>query len=108
MGDAQGVRELPPAWMACLTEEDGQFIRRFILASGSLKEIAQQYSVSYPTVRSRLDRLIAKIRVAESPVPKDPLERKLQLLVADGRLSTHLARELVDAYRKSAQKRSER
>lgn len=44
-----------PEWMAELDEEDVAFIRRFLLASGSLKEVAGEYGVSYPTVRLRLD-----------------------------------------------------
>ena len=54
-----------PEWMAELDEEDVAFIRRFLLASGSLKEVAGEYGVSYPTVRLRLDRLIQKIRLGE-------------------------------------------
>ena len=53
--------EMIPEWLANLEEEDVAFIKRFLLASGSLKEIAAQYGVSYPTVRLRLDRLIQKI-----------------------------------------------
>ena len=52
-----------PIWMASLEDEDAAFIKRFVLASGSLKETAAQYGVSYPTVRLRLDRLIQKIRL---------------------------------------------
>ena len=54
--------EMIPEWLANLEEEDVAFIKRFLLASGSLKEIAAQYGVSYPTVRLRLDRLIQKIK----------------------------------------------
>ena len=43
--------EIVPDWMADLEEEDLAFIKRFLLASGSLKEIAKQYGVTYPTVR---------------------------------------------------------
>ena len=39
---------LPP-WMTDLEEEDWAFAKRFLLASGSLKEVAAQYGVSYPT-----------------------------------------------------------
>lgn len=46
--------ELLPDWMSGLEEEDLAFIKRFILASGSLKEMAAQYGVTYPTVRLRL------------------------------------------------------
>ena len=40
-----------PVWMEALEDEDVTFIRRFVLASGSLKEMAAQYGVSYPTDR---------------------------------------------------------
>ena len=55
-----------PAWMAELEEEDLTFIKKFILSSGSLKEVAALYGVSYPTVRLRLDKLIQKIRLTET------------------------------------------
>ena len=35
--------EVVPEWMAGLEEEDVVFIKKFILASGSLKEMAAQY-----------------------------------------------------------------
>lgn len=52
--------EIIPDWMANLDDEDVIFIKKFILASGSLKEIASQYHVTYPTVRLRLDKIIQK------------------------------------------------
>ena len=52
-----GIRNAPN-WILSLEEEDLEFIKNFILNSGSLKEIAKIYNVSYPTVRIRLDRLI--------------------------------------------------
>ena len=44
-----------------LGSEDQQFALAFILRSGSLKEMARLYGVSYPTVRNRLDDLIARL-----------------------------------------------
>ena len=44
-----------------LSSEDQQFALAFILRSGSLKEMARLYGVSYPTVRNRLDELIARL-----------------------------------------------
>lgn len=41
------------------------------MASGSLKEIAKEYDVTYPTVRLRLDRLIQKIKVCDE-MDNDP------------------------------------
>ena len=58
--------EIVPEWMRNLEEEDIVFLKKFVLASGSLKEIASQYGVTYPTVRLRLDRLIQKIKMEEN------------------------------------------
>ena len=45
--------------LARLSNEDQQFVLSFILSSGSLKQMAGLYGVSYPTVRNRLDDLIS-------------------------------------------------
>ena len=95
-----------PAWLAALSSEDVQFLKRFLIASGSLKDLAEEYQVSYPTIRGRLDRLIAKVRVAEDPKITDPFARKLQILVADGALPQAMARELLEAHRESKRGRS--
>ncbi|MCI8813539.1 MAG: DUF2089 domain-containing protein, partial [Oscillibacter sp.] len=55
-----------PIWLADLEDEDAAFIKKFVLSSGSLKEVAALYGVSYPTVRLRLDRLIQKIKISET------------------------------------------
>jgi hypothetical protein len=47
--------------LAQLPGEDQEFIVRLIEASGSLKEMARVYGISYPTMRNRLDSLIDKI-----------------------------------------------
>ncbi len=52
----------PETRLGNLLIEHQRFIEMFVLASGSLKEIAKQTGVSYPTVRSRLDRIIEELR----------------------------------------------
>ena len=64
--------EVVPEWMVDLDDEDVAFVKRFLLASGSLKEVARQYGVTYPTVRLRLDRLIQKIRRIARPIRTSP------------------------------------
>ena len=61
-----------------LSPEQQQFAVDFILASGSLKEIATKYGISYPTVRSRLDRVIERLQ-ARRP---DEEERRASVLDA--------------------------
>ena len=88
-----------PSWMAGLEEEDAAFIKKFVLASGSLKEMAGLYGVSYPTVRLRLDRLIQKIRLAET-AEADPYVALVKRLAVDDRLDFDTAKLLLSEYRK--------
>lgn len=84
-----------------LDDEDWAFLKRFLLSSGSLKALADVYGISYPTVRGRLDRLIAKVEAAEDVRAADAFERKLRILVADAAIPASVAKELLSAHRKS-------
>jgi hypothetical protein len=86
-------------WIDFLEEEDVAFIKRFILSSGSLKDLAAAYDVSYPTVRLRLDRLIAKITVLDSERIEDDHERLLRALFAEGKLEAASFKQLLTSYR---------
>ncbi len=52
----------PAPRVANLPTEHQRFIEIFVLAGGNLKQIAEQAGVSYPTVRSRLDKVIDSLR----------------------------------------------
>lgn len=95
--------ELLPEWMAGLEEEDVAFIKKFILASGSLKEMAGQYGVTYPTVRLRLDRLIQKIRLTEDTAA-DPYIATVKRLAMNERLDLDTAKVLIAEYKKTKNK----
>ena len=51
-----------------LSPTDQEFAVNLIKASGSLKELARQYGVSYPTVRNRLNDLIQRIEEFENAI----------------------------------------
>lgn len=89
-----------PNWLADLEDEDLSFVKKFILASGSLKEIAGLYGVSYPTVRLRLDRLIQKIKLTER-AEKDPYVSLVKRLAVDDKLDFDTAKILITEYRKT-------
>ncbi len=91
--------EIVPEWMLNLDDEDVSFIKKFILASGSLKEIANQYSVTYPTVRLRLDRLIQKIQISEDNT-NEPYISLVKRLVVDDKLDFDTAKILISEYKK--------
>ena len=91
--------ETVPEWMAGLEEEDVAFIRRFVLASGSLKEVAGVYGVTYPTVRLRLDRLIQKIKLGEDRAA-DPYIALIKRLAVNERLDFDTAKLLITEYKR--------
>ncbi len=88
-----------PEWLVGLEEEDLTFIKRFLLCSGSLKELAQSYGVTYPTVRLRLDRLIQKIRIGEEAAA-DPFVSLIKRLAVEEKLDFGTAKVLIAAYRR--------
>ena len=92
--------EIIPEWMANLDDEDVTFIKNFLLVSGSLKEAAALYGVTYPTVRLRLDRLIQKIRLSEDAA-SDPYVMLIKRLAINDKLDFDTAKLLITEYRKA-------
>ncbi len=45
-----------------LSNEEQIFVMQFFLNSGSLKDMAKEMGVSYPTMRNKIDDLILKIK----------------------------------------------
>ncbi len=88
------------SWVNRLDEEEAEFLKRFILMSGSLKLLAKSYDISYPTVRLRLDRLIEKIKVWESQDIKSEFERALLIEFAEGRITMATLKNLRVAHKK--------
>jgi hypothetical protein len=88
-----------PAWISNLEEEDLHFIRRLVLASGSLKELAAEYGVSYPTIRARLDGVIERVKILDKHDGDDPLEARIRILVAEGGMEPKMGKDLLTLHR---------
>jgi hypothetical protein len=72
----EGCFELPQ--LARLSLEDQVFIAAFVRTHGSIKEMEKVFGVSYPTIKSRLNRLALMLEFVEiDPVPSraEVLER---------------------------------
>ena len=78
-----------------LEAEDQRFVELFVLASGSLKQMAELLEVSYPTVRNRLDKLISTL---ENEKIQDD-KRKLMILedIEAGRIPAKQGMRMIDA-----------
>ena len=93
-----------PMWMKNLDDEDMIFIKRFLLASGSLKEVAKLYGVTYPTVRVRLNKLIDKIKLSEDKEDNDEFVELIKRYVIDEDIVFDVAKNLITEYKKIKEK----
>jgi len=78
-----------------------------VLASGSLKDVAKAYGITYPTVRLRLDRLIAKVTVVDEQQIVSEFERVARAQFADGRIGLDTLKLLLAAHWKALEDRHE-
>ncbi len=62
-------------WPARLTREQLNFVRVFVTCGGKIKDVEQALGVSYPTVVSRLDEIIAAVQSSEVPAAPAPVQR---------------------------------
>jgi hypothetical protein len=61
--DIQGEFELPP--LAGLRFEDQVFVSEFVRCHGSIKYMEKAFGISYPTVKNRLNRIVAQLHLVE-------------------------------------------
>ncbi|MEG1470694.1 MAG: DUF2089 family protein [Anaerovoracaceae bacterium] len=96
--------EIIPSWMENLEDEDIVFIKKFILNSGSLKKIAGDYKVTYPTVRLRLDKIINKIQIQEEE-NSEPYVKLVKKMALEDRIDFETAKLLINAYKKDIKRK---
>lgn len=64
--------------LATLSEDNLAFLKVFIAARGSIKEVERSLGISYPTVRAKLDVLIKAMGL--SVPPADLGQRKAEII----------------------------
>jgi hypothetical protein len=90
-----------------LTEEELDLVLQLVLASGSLKDLAHAYQVSYPTIRSKVDRLIERVQQIVGGTTPDPMMQLLANLVERGEITVSAARAVRDLYRQQKAEQKE-
>ena len=88
-----------PNWIVNLESEDLEFIKKIIIFSGSLKDLAKEYNVTYPTIRIKLNKLIKKINASEKEEPDLYIE-KIKTLAINDKISIDIAKELIKDYQR--------
>jgi len=89
--------------LVSLPNEDLDLITELVLRSGSLKGLAEAYGVSYPTIRNRMDRVIARLQETIEGRQPDELTELLATLLERGEITAAAARRVRDTARQAAQ-----
>jgi hypothetical protein len=80
-----------------LSEDNLDFLRAFIQCRGVIKDVEKELGISYPTVRSRLERLMAELGYGEAPVrSRDEQRYEVLEAVKEGKVTP---KEAVSALR---------
>ncbi|TET36218.1 MAG: DUF2089 domain-containing protein [Planctomycetota bacterium] len=88
----EGEFEPPP--LASLEVDDQIFIAAFIRSHGSIKEMERIFGVSYPTIKSRLNRLGKALGFADvAPAPPVPDKKEILDRLSRGEITVDEATE---------------
>jgi len=85
--------------LAALPREDQDLVTQLVLHSGSLKELASVYEVSYPTIRIRVDRVIERLRVIIAGRKPDGVGELLAQMVERREIAPAAANTIREAVR---------
>ncbi|CAM3636330.1 DUF2089 family protein [Weissella cibaria] len=87
-------------WFLELSTEDQEFVKQLVLSSGSLKQLAKIYDVSYPTVRTRLNMVIQTINLIDSKQANSFEGRIMKMVIAE-KISLDVAKEIISDYQEA-------
>lgn len=96
------IRDVP-SWILSLDQGGCGIHQKFVMNSGSLKEIAKVYEVSYPTVRIKLDRLIEKIKLNDAAENEEFIQF-IKKLSIDDRINLEEAKLIIEKYKKEKER----
>jgi hypothetical protein len=64
-----------------LTDDERDFVELFVVARGNIKEMEKRLGISYPTVRNKLDGIVAKLeQTIQRTDPDTRKKRRLEIL----------------------------
>lgn len=76
--------DFQPNEFATLPAEDLHFLRVFVQSEGRVREMETALGLSYPTIRTRLAALKAKLAPAAGGEPeRDPREEKIRAILGE-------------------------
>ncbi len=75
----------PLTKLISLSEEDREFLMTFLRSRGNIREVQERMGISYPTVKNKLDRLLAALGLFDEI--KKPNRTELLSALSNGEIS---------------------
>ena len=88
-GDFQAERLL------ALTPEQRSFVLSFLRNRGNIREMEKELGISYPTVRARLDQILAALGLEANPGKEKPARKEVLEMLAQGEITQEQALEML-------------
>jgi len=88
-GDFQAERLL------ALTPEQRSFVLSFLRNRGNIREMEKELGISYPTVRARLDQILAALGLEANPSKEKPARKEVLEMLAQGEITQEQALDML-------------
>ena len=88
-GDFQAERLL------ALTPEQRSFVLSFLRNRGNIREMEKELGISYPTVRARLDQILAALGLEANPSKEKPARKEVLGMLAQGEITQEQALDML-------------
>ena len=88
-GDFQAERLL------ALTPEQRSFVLSFLRNRGNIREMEKELGISYPTVRARLDQILAALGLEANPGKEKPARKEVLEMLAEGEITQEQALDML-------------
>ena len=88
-GDFQAERLL------ALTPEQRSFVLSFLRGRGNIREMEKELGISYPTVRARLDQILAALGLEANPGKEKPARKEVLEMLAQGEITQEQALDML-------------
>ena len=88
-GDFQAERLL------ALTPEQRSFVLSFLRNRGNIREMEKELGISYPTVRARLDQILAALGLEANPGKEKPARKEVLEMLAQGEITQEQALDML-------------
>ena len=88
-GDFQAERLL------ALTPEQRSFVLSLLRNRGNIREMEKELGISYPTVRARLDQILAALGLEANPGKEKPARKEVLEMLAQGEITQEQALDML-------------